>query len=88
MNLNVDRAQLQVLGARGASCAGCTTGYGVRYKCSVCRDVNFCERCERHPDHHVTVPGHDATHPLLKILAPPPQRIDAGPIPLVFENTQ
>ncbi|KAM5430945.1 hypothetical protein McanMca71_003132 [Microsporum canis] len=34
---------------------------GVRYKCVVCHDTDFCETCEAHPNS-----THNNTHPLLK----------------------
>ncbi|KAK2816764.1 hypothetical protein FQN49_008008, partial [Arthroderma sp. PD_2] len=34
---------------------------GVRYKCVVCHDTDFCETCEAHPNNM-----HNRTHPLLK----------------------
>ena len=38
---------------------------GVRYKCAVCDDVDFCATCEAHPNTH-----HNKTHPLIKIKTP------------------
>lgn len=38
---------------------------GVRYKCAVCDDVDFCASCEAHPNH-----GHNRTHPLIKFKTP------------------
>lgn len=40
---------------------------GCRYKCTICTGdgVDFCERCESHPDFN-----HDKTHPLLKFRTP------------------
>ena len=45
------------------SCDGCNTSpiYGARYKCSVCKDFDFCQKCE------ATVPH---SHPFLKIKVP------------------
>ena len=34
---------------------------GVRYKCAICYDTDFCASCEAHPDNH-----HNETHPLIK----------------------
>ena len=34
---------------------------GVRYKCSICKDYDFCARCEEATDHE---------HPFLKIYRP------------------
>jgi next to BRCA1 gene 1 protein len=38
---------------------------GVRFKCAVCPDVDFCENCEASPYF-----GHNRTHPLLKFQTP------------------
>lgn len=38
---------------------------GVRYKCAVCDDVDFCANCEANP--HL---NHNKTHPLIKIKTP------------------
>ncbi|GLI77099.1 hypothetical protein PoHVEF18_005382 [Penicillium ochrochloron] len=38
---------------------------GVRYKCAVCDDVDFCASCEAHPNHQ-----HNRTHPLIKFKTP------------------
>ncbi|KAF3479899.1 ZZ type zinc finger domain-containing protein [Arthroderma uncinatum] len=38
---------------------------GVRYKCVVCHDTDFCETCEAHPNNM-----HNRTHPLLKFKSP------------------
>ncbi|KAI5290143.1 hypothetical protein KEM54_002346 [Ascosphaera aggregata] len=38
---------------------------GVRYKCTVCLDTDFCENCEAHPSNR-----HNETHPLIKIRTP------------------
>ncbi|KAJ5152893.1 uncharacterized protein N7482_009371 [Penicillium canariense] len=38
---------------------------GVRYKCAVCDDVDFCASCEALPSHQ-----HNRTHPLVKFKTP------------------
>ncbi|KAJ5116458.1 hypothetical protein N7456_000806 [Penicillium angulare] len=38
---------------------------GVRYKCAVCDDVDFCANCEALPTH-----SHNRTHPLVKFRTP------------------
>ncbi|EGC42889.1 ZZ type zinc finger domain-containing protein [Histoplasma capsulatum var. duboisii H88] len=38
---------------------------GVRYKCAVCHDTDFCGNCEAHPDN-----THNRTHPLIKFKTP------------------
>ena len=38
---------------------------GVRYKCAVCHDTDFCQNCEAHPSHK-----HNHTHPLIKFKTP------------------
>lgn len=38
---------------------------GVRYKCAVCDDVDFCANCEAHP-----TLSHNHTHPLVKFKSP------------------
>jgi next-to-BRCA1 protein 1 len=38
---------------------------GVRYKCAVCDDVDFCANCEALPTH-----DHNQTHPLVKFKTP------------------
>ncbi|KAI5299712.1 Cell differentiation protein RCD1 [Ascosphaera pollenicola] len=38
---------------------------GVRYKCTVCHDTDFCQVCEAHPSNR-----HNETHPLIKIRTP------------------
>jgi hypothetical protein len=45
------------------TCDGCNTYpiVGVRYKCSVCPDFDYCEKCEETREH---------CHPFLKIKSP------------------
>lgn len=38
---------------------------GVRYKCAVCHDTDFCANCEAHPSNK-----HNHTHPLIKFKRP------------------
>lgn len=38
---------------------------GVRYKCAVCHDVDFCANCEANPSN-----SHNKTHPLIKFKSP------------------
>ncbi|KAF1842888.1 uncharacterized protein K460DRAFT_356691 [Cucurbitaria berberidis CBS 394.84] len=38
---------------------------GVRYKCAVCHDTDFCQNCEAHPTNK-----HNHTHPLIKFKTP------------------
>lgn len=38
---------------------------GVRYKCAVCHDTDFCANCEAHPANR-----HNHTHPLIKFKRP------------------
>lgn len=38
---------------------------GVRYKCAVCHDTDFCQNCEAHPSNK-----HNHTHPLIKFKTP------------------
>lgn len=38
---------------------------GVRYKCAVCHDTDFCQNCESHPSNK-----HNHTHPLIKFKTP------------------
>ncbi|CAK3949349.1 ZZ-type zinc finger-containing [Lecanosticta acicola] len=38
---------------------------GVRYKCTICHDTDFCASCEALPSHH-----HNRTHPLIKLKTP------------------
>lgn len=38
---------------------------GVRYKCAVCHDLDFCANCEANPAN-----GHNKTHPLIKFKTP------------------
>lgn len=39
--------------------------HGVRYKCSVCQQQDFCRSCVGQPDN-----GHDASHPLYECIGP------------------
>lgn len=38
---------------------------GIRYKCAVCHDTDFCANCEAHPSNK-----HNHTHPLIKFKRP------------------
>ena len=38
---------------------------GVRYKCAICHDTDFCAACEALPSNH-----HNRTHPLIKLKTP------------------
>ncbi|KAF2091908.1 hypothetical protein K490DRAFT_23033, partial [Saccharata proteae CBS 121410] len=38
---------------------------GVRYKCAVCHDTDFCATCEAHPSNR-----HNRTHPMIKFKTP------------------
>ncbi|EMF14738.1 uncharacterized protein SEPMUDRAFT_148366 [Sphaerulina musiva SO2202] len=38
---------------------------GVRYKCTICHDTDFCASCEALPGNH-----HNRTHPLIKLKTP------------------
>lgn len=48
---------------RSVRCDGCNTFplVGIRYKCAVCEDFDFCEKCEEKINH---------PHPFLKIRIP------------------
>ncbi|EME46621.1 hypothetical protein DOTSEDRAFT_70590 [Dothistroma septosporum NZE10] len=39
--------------------------FGVRYKCTICHDTDFCASCEALPSNH-----HNRTHPLIKLKTP------------------
>ncbi|EEP82069.1 predicted protein [Uncinocarpus reesii 1704] len=39
----------------------CSFITGIRYKCAICHDTDFCSNCEAHPENN-----HNHTHPLLK----------------------
>ena len=49
----------------GIACDGCKTFpiVGIRYKCAVCDDFDFCEECEKKK-------GEEHNHPFLKISKP------------------
>ena len=49
----------------GITCDGCGTFpiVGIRYKCAVCNDFDFCEECEKKK-------GEEHNHPFLKIYEP------------------
>jgi hypothetical protein len=49
----------------GIACDGCGTFpiVGIRYKCAVCDDFDFCEECEKKK-------GEEHNHPFLKIYEP------------------
>jgi next-to-BRCA1 protein 1 len=51
----------------GPLCNGENVSYieGVRYKCAVCHDTDFCQNCEAHPSNR-----HNHTHPLIKFKTP------------------
>ena len=51
----------------GPLCKKNETSYvtGVRYKCAVCHDTDFCASCEAYPGNH-----HNRTHPLIKFKTP------------------
>jgi len=38
---------------------------GIRFKCAVCHDTDFCQNCEAHPNNR-----HNHTHPLIKFKTP------------------
>jgi len=48
-----------------AAAAGQSYITGVRYKCAVCHDTDFCAACEASPGNH-----HNRTHPLIKFKTP------------------
>lgn len=51
---------------------------GVRYKCSVCNDVDFCAKCEVHPEN-----AHNRTHPMVLFKTP----VRSVSVSTVHENT-
>ncbi|KAL4783930.1 hypothetical protein BJX76DRAFT_348176 [Aspergillus varians] len=55
---------------------GCITG--VRYKCSVCHDTDFCAKCEVHPAN-----SHNRTHPVVMLKTP----VRSVTVSTVHENT-
>ena len=74
----------------GVSCSGANCPrnnewiHGVRYKCSVCKQQDFCRSCVGQPDN-----GHDASHPLYECIGPS-EFIEARRLPtgeLVFDET-
>ena len=65
-----DRSSLPVhvgICCDGPLCAAGKNSYiwGIRYKCAVCNDVDFCAGCEANPDN-----THNKTHPLIKFKTP------------------
>ncbi|KAL4751198.1 hypothetical protein BDW72DRAFT_203302 [Aspergillus terricola var. indicus] len=56
------------------------SGYitGVRYKCSVCNDTDFCVKCEVHPSN-----THNRTHPMVMLKTP----VRSVSVNTVHENT-
>ncbi|KAL4981753.1 hypothetical protein BDW68DRAFT_171927 [Aspergillus falconensis] len=56
------------------------SGYitGVRYKCSVCHDMDFCAKCEVHPSN-----THNRTHPMVMLKTP----VRSVTVNTVHENT-
>ncbi|KAL3436021.1 hypothetical protein BDV09DRAFT_166095 [Aspergillus tetrazonus] len=56
------------------------SGYitGVRYKCSVCHDTDFCAKCEVHP-----LNTHNRTHPMVMLKTP----VRSVTVNTVHENT-
>ena len=55
--------ELQLRTHLNAACDGCGVSpiIGIRYKCSVCKNFDFCEVCEERVVHN---------HPFIKILKP------------------
>ena len=51
----------------GPFCKHTSSAYisGIRYKCAVCHDVDFCAGCEAHPSN-----THNRTHPLIMFKTP------------------
>jgi len=68
---NPQQNQSKVVHAR-IECDGCGEGpiVGVRYKCSVCPDFDYCERCEARIEH---------PHPFIKLKTPNQDAFMPGP---------
>ena len=56
-------ADQQAITHQGYTCDGCNASpiTGIRYRCSVCHNFDFCEKCEAEKPH---------SHPFLKIRKP------------------